>query len=152
MSDTLKNRIADDVKTAMRARDRERLATLRLVTAAIKQREVDERIEMSDADVLAVLDKMLKQRRDSITQFEAAGRDDLVAKEVFEVGIIETYMPAALDDDAIDAAIVAAIDESGAAGIRDMGKVMGLLKSRLQGRADLGAVSGRVRERLAAAG
>ena len=152
MSDTLKNRIADDVKTAMRARDRERLATLRLVTAAIKQREVDERTEMSDADVLAVLDKMLKQRRDSITQFEAAGRDDLVAKEVFEVGIIETYMPAALDDDAIDAAIVAAIDESGAAGIRDMGKVMGLLKSRLQGRADLGAVSGRVRERLAAAG
>ena len=149
MSSPLKNRIADDVKTAMRERDRERLATLRLISAAIKQREVDERAEMADADVLAVLDKMLKQRRDSIAQFEAAGRDDLVAQEVFEVGVIETYMPAALDESAIDEAIAAAVSESGATGIRDIGKVMGLLKGRLQGRADLGAVSARVREKLA---
>ncbi len=148
MSNTLKTRIAEDTKTAMRDRDRDRLATLRLVGAAIKQREVDERIELGDGEVLAVLEKMLKQRRDSIAQFESAGRDDLVAREAAEIAVIQAYMPAALDDAAIDEAIAAAVEETGATGARDMGKVMGLLKSRLQGRADLGAVSKRVRERL----
>ena len=148
MSDSLKATIQEDVKTAMRGKDRERLGVLRQVTAAIKQREVDERIELDDAGVLAVLDKMLKQRRDAHEQFAAAGRDDLATKESFEIGIIDGYMPQALTDDEIDAMIEAAIAAAGATSMKDMGKVMGSLKGQMQGRADLGAVSGKVKARL----
>ena len=152
MSSPLKTCIADHTKTAMRERDRERLGALRLIGAAIKQREVDERIELDDTAVLAVLDKMLKQRRDSLTQFQAAGREDLAAREAFEIGIIEAYLPAALDETAIEAEVETAIAATEASSIKDMGKVMGMLKPRLQGRADLAAVSARVRARLAAIG
>jgi uncharacterized protein YqeY len=146
---TLKSRITDDMKAAMRARETARLSTIRLLLAAIKQREVDERRELADADIVAVLDKMVKQRRDSITQFEAGKRADLAAIERAEVEILEGYLPTRLDDAEIDAAIDAAIARTGAAGAAGMGKVMGLLKSELAGRADLGAVSARVKARLA---
>ena len=152
MSNTLKDRIADDTRSAMKARDRERLGALRLIGAAIKQREVDERITLDDAAVVAVLEKMLKQRRDSVSQYQAAGRDDLAAKETFEMEVIGRYMPEALDEAAIEAQVDAAIAEAGASSVKDMGKVMGLLKGRLQGRADMAAVSGKVRERLNAGG
>ena len=152
MASELKSRIQDDVKTAMRARDRQRLQALRLITAAIKQREVDSREELDDGAVTAVLEKMLKQRRDSHQQYLDAGRDDLAGQEAYEIEIIESYMPEALDAAALESAIDAAIAESGASSMRDMGKVMGLLKPRLQGRADMGAVSASVKQKLSAQG
>ncbi|MEE4300013.1 MAG: GatB/YqeY domain-containing protein [Pseudomonadales bacterium] len=144
----LKSRITDAVKDAMRARDKERLATLRLVTAELKRVEVDERIELDDARVLAILDKMLKQRTDSESQYRAADRADLADKEAAEMVVIREFMPAALSDEEIDALIDAAIASTGAESMREMGKVMGVLKPELQGRADMGAVSGRVKARL----
>ncbi|HKK07211.1 MAG TPA: GatB/YqeY domain-containing protein [Gammaproteobacteria bacterium] len=144
----LKARINDDVKAAMRGQDKARLAVLRLITAAIKQREVDERIELDDTQVLAVLDKMVKQRRDSIEQYTKAGRQELADKEAGEIEIIQAYMPAQLDEAELDVLIDEAIAASGAASMKDMGKVMGQLKPKVQGRADMGAVSGRIKARL----
>jgi uncharacterized protein YqeY len=145
---SLKDRILQEVKDAMRAKDKPRLATLRLITAAIKQQEVDERIELNDTQVLALLDKMCKQRRESISQFEKAGRDDLIAQEVSELDIIQTYLPEQLSDDEIAALIDAAMTATGAASIKDMGKVMGQLKPKLQGRADMSAVSAMIKAKL----
>ena len=145
---TLKARITEDMKTAMRAKDAARLSTIRMLLAAIKQREVDERIELGDPDVLSVIEKMLKQRRDSIAQFEAGRREDLAAIERAEVGVLTAYMPAQLGDGEIDAEIAAAIAETGAAGMAGMGKVMAILKPKLAGRADLAAVSAKVKARL----
>ena len=147
----LKERINEDMKSALRARETARLAAVRLLLAAIKQKEVDERIELDDAGVQTVIDKMLKQRRDSITQYAAAGRDDLVAAEKFEAEVLAAYMPAALSEAEIDAAVAAAIAATGAAAPGDMGKVMAVLKPELAGRADMSEVSKRVRARLAAA-
>jgi uncharacterized protein YqeY len=144
----LKERIQEDMKAALRGGERERLATVRLMLAAIKQREVDERISLDDAQVLAVIEKMVKQRRESITQFQAGGRADLVAKEQAELDLLQTYMPEPLGEAAIDALIVAAIAETGAATVKDMGKVMALLKSKAAGRVDMGALGTRVRARL----
>jgi uncharacterized protein YqeY len=148
MSD-LSTRITDDVKAAMKAKDKPRLGVLRLITAAIKQREVDERITLDDDQVLAVLEKMIKQRKDSIAQFEKAGRDELAQQEAFEIGIIQDYLPEQLSDAEIDALIAEAISSSGAASMKDMGKVMGMLKPKLAGRADMGAVSGKIKAQLA---
>ena len=145
---TLKDKITDDMKTAMRAKDSERLNTIRLLLAAIKQREVDERIELTDADVLAVIDKMMKQRRDSFSQFEAAGRKDLADIEQFEMSILLGYMPQQLSAAEIDAAIEQAINASGAASAQDMGKVMAILKPKFSGRADIGKASAQVKARL----
>lgn len=144
----LKNRITEDVKSAMRNKDKERLGTLRLITAAIKQKEVDERIELDDAAVLAVLDKMVKQRKDSIEQYTKAGRTELADKEQAEITIIQEYLPAQLSDAEIDQLIDAAISATGAGGMKDMGKVMGQLKPKLQGCADMGAVSGKIKAKL----
>jgi uncharacterized protein YqeY len=146
---TLKTRITDDMKAAMRAKDAARLSAIRLLLAAIKQKEIDERIALDDAQVLATVERLLKQRRESIAQYEQAGRDDLAAKERFEADVLAAYLPAQLSDAEVDAAIAAAIAESGAAGPKDMGRVMGLLKLRLAGRADMAAVSARVKSRLA---
>ena len=145
---SLKDRITQDVKDAMRARDKPRLATLRLITAAIKQREVDERIELDDTQVTLVLDKMVKQRRESIVQFEKAGRDDLIAIENSELEIITPYLPEQLSEDEINALIDSALEQTGASSIKDMGKVMGQLKPQLQGKADMGAVSALIKARL----
>lgn len=145
---SLKQRLSDDVKTALKQGEKTRLAALRLVMAALKQREVDDRIELDDAAVLAILDKLAKQRRESIEQYRAAGREDLAAQEVYELDIITGYMPAALGQAEIDAAIAAAIAATGAATIKDMGKVMAALKPQLQGRADMAAVGAAVRGRL----
>ncbi|GAB4358439.1 MAG: GatB/YqeY domain-containing protein [Immundisolibacter sp.] len=145
---SLKQRLDDDVKAAMRARERERLGTLRLVTAAIKQREVDERICLDDSQVLAVLDKMVKQRRESISQFEAAGREDLAAKERAELEVLQAYLPAALTPDQIERLIDDAIAVSGAQSPRDMGTVMARLRPQVQGRADMAEVSRLVKARL----
>ncbi|MCG7959599.1 MAG: GatB/YqeY domain-containing protein [Candidatus Thiodiazotropha taylori] len=145
----LKQRIQDDVKTAMKAKDKERLGTLRLITAAIKQREVDERAELDDSQVLAILDKMIKQRRDSVEQYESAGRQELADREKSEIAIIEEYLPAGLSDEEVASMIESAIQEVGAAGMQDMGKVMGKLKPQMQGRADMGKVSGLVKQKLA---
>jgi len=150
MSSDLKARILEDVKAAMRARERERLEVLRMITAAIKQREVDERVEMDDAAVLQVLDKMVKQRRDSESQFRDAGRAELADKEAFEIGVVSGYLPQPLTSDDLEALIDAAIADSGATAMKDMGKVMGLLKPRVQGRADMGVVSAAVKGRLGA--
>ena len=147
----LKERINEDMKSALRARETARLAAVRLLLAAIKQKVVDERIELDDAGVQVVIDKMLKQRRDSITQYAAAGRDDLVAAEKFEAEVLMAYMPAALSEAEIDASVAAAIASTGAAAPGDMGKVMAVLKPELAGRADMSEVSKRVRARLAAA-
>lgn len=147
MSDT-RQRVLDDVKTAMKSGDKPRLATLRLISAAIKQKEVDERIELDDAAVLAVLDKMVKQRRESIAQYDKAGRDDLAATEQAELAIIQDYLPAALSEDEIAAIIDDAIGKTGAASVKDMGKVMGLVKPALQGRADMATVSQTIKQRL----
>ena len=144
----LQQRINEDVKAAMRRKDKERLGVLRLITAAFKQKEVDERIELDDTMVLAIMDKMTKQIRDSIQQFEQAGRDDLVAKETFELEIIQEYLPAQLSKDEISQIIAECIEASDAESTKDMGKVMGLLKPRLQGRADMGKVSGLVKQQL----
>lgn len=146
---TLKQRLTDDMKAAMKSGEKERLATIRLVNAAIKQREVDERIALDDAAVIAVLEKMLKQRRDSVSQFEAAGREDLAAVERAEIAVIDAYLPAKLDEAAIRAAIAEAIAQTGAAGPADMGKLMGALKPKLAGQADMGLVSTLVKQALA---
>jgi uncharacterized protein YqeY len=146
----VKERIQEDMKTAMRSQDKERLATIRLILAALKQREVDERITLTDADVYAILDKMVKQRRDSISQFEAGNRPDLAEKEKAELQVIQTYLPSQLSDPEVDALIEAAITETGAASMRDMGKVMAILKPKIQGRADVGMVSTKVKTRLPA--
>jgi uncharacterized protein len=144
----LKQRLQDDMKAAMKAGDKRRLGVVRLINAAIKQREVDERVELDDTQVLVVLDKMLKQRRDSIAQYEQAGREDLAAQERFEVGVCQAYMPAALAEDEIAGLIAEAIDSTGASGMQDMGKVMALLKPKLQGRADMAAVSKQIKAKL----
>ncbi|MEX3629023.1 MAG: GatB/YqeY domain-containing protein [Burkholderia sp.] len=145
---SLKDQISEDMKAAMRAKDSARLGTIRLLLAAIKQREVDERIAIDDAGVVAVVDKMLKQRKDSITQFQAAGRDDLVAQEQSEVAVLVAYMPAQLSEAEMSDAVQSAIVEVGAAGPQDMGKVMGVLKARLAGKADMTAVSASVKAAL----
>lgn len=145
----LKQRILDDVKTAMKAKDKPRLGTLRLITAAIKQREVDERIELDDTQVLTILDKMIKQRRDSISQFEQAGRAELAEQEQREIEVIQDYLPEGLSDEEIATMIDEAISATGASAMQDMGKVMGQLKPKMQGRADMGKVSGLVKQKLA---
>ena len=146
---TLKQQLTDDMKTAMRGGDKQRLAVIRLMLAAIKQREVDERIELDDPQVLAVLEKMQKQRRDSISQFDAAGRDDLAAIERAEMVVIDGYLPAKLDEAQIDALVAEAIADTGAASPRDMGKVMAAVKEKAAGRADMAQVSARIKARLA---
>ncbi len=145
---TLKDRITEDMKTAMRSGDKERLGTVRLALAAIKQREVDERIVLDDSQVLSVLEKMIKQRREAITQFESGGRADLVAKENSEITVLQHYLPAQMDAAAVDALIAQAIAESGATSIKDMGKVMALVKPKAAGRTDMGAVSARIKQKL----
>ncbi|BCZ80980.1 hypothetical protein SAMN04487926_12473 [Paraburkholderia steynii] len=145
---SLKVRINDDMKAAMRARETERLGTIRLLLAAIKQREVDDRVELDDAAVTAVVDKMIKQRKDSIAQFETAGRTDLVDKEKAELDVLSAYMPAQLSDAEVAAEVQAAVAQVGAAGPQDMGKVMGVLKPKLAGKADMTAVSGLVKAAL----
>ena len=146
---TLKARITEDMKTAMRAKDKARLSAIRLLLAAIKQREVDERKDMSDADVLAIIDKMVKQRKDAIGQFEAGNRKDLADAERAEIGVLQTYLPAALSGAEIDAAIAAVIARTGASGPAAMGKVMAELKAEFAGRADMAAVSAQVKAQLA---
>ena len=146
----LKDRITEDMKAAMRAKDQPRLSAVRLLLAAMKQKEVDERVELADADVLAIIEKMIKQRRESIAQYESAGRKDLVGVEQFELKVLSEYLPQQLSETEIAEAIGAALAESGAAGVKDMGKVMALLKPRLAGRADMGKVSGLVKARLSA--
>ncbi len=147
MSET-RQRVLDDIKTAMKAGDKPRLGTLRLISAAIKQIEVDQRIELSEQDTIAVLDKMLKQRRESITQYAKAGRDDLQAVEEAEILVIQDYMPAAMDAAEIEALIKQTISDVGATSIKDMGKVMAVIKPAVQGRADMGAVSGTIKSLL----
>jgi uncharacterized protein YqeY len=148
---SLKDQITDDMKTAMRAKDSERLATIRLLIAEIKRKEVDERIELDDAQVVAIVEKMIKQRKDSISQFEAGGRQDLADIEKAELAVLVTYMPAGLSDEEVAAEVAAAVAASGAAGPQDMGKVMGILKPKLAGRADMTAVSAQVKKALAGA-
>lgn len=145
---SLKERITEDMKAAMRAKDSERLGTIRMITAAIKQREVDERIQLDDTQVLAVLEKMIKQRKESVAQFTSGGRDDLVAKENKEIELLQAYMPAQLSEAELDALIADALAKSGATSIKDMGKAMGLLKQSAQGRADLGVVSAKLKAKL----
>ena len=145
----LKDRITEDMKAAMRARQAERLSAIRMLLAAIKQREVDSRAEADDAAVLAIVEKLIKQRKDAIAQFEAGGRADLVAKETAEVDVLAAYLPQQMSEAEVGAAIDAAISELGATGPAAMGKVMGLLKPRLAGRADIGQVSAAVKRRLA---
>ncbi len=146
----LSQRIREDMKTAMKAGEKRRLGVIRLILAAIKQREVDERIELDDTQTLVVLDKMVKQRRDSFEQFEKAGRNELAEQESFEIEVLRGYMPEALGEAEIDALIAEAIAGTGAASLRDMGKVMGQLKPKIQGRADMGSVSALVKQRLGA--
>jgi uncharacterized protein YqeY len=146
---TLKQQLTEDMKNAMRAGEKHKLGVIRLMLAAIKQREVDERIELDDVQVLATLEKMMKQRKDSVSQFDAAGRDDLSAIERAEMVVIETYLPTKLDEAEIDALITAAIAETGASSPRDMGKVVAAVKEKAAGRADMGVVSGRIKTRLA---
>ena len=146
---SLRQRVNDDMKAALKAGEKSRLAALRLLLAAMKQKEVDERVTLDDAGVIAVIEKMLKQRRDSITQYEAAKRQDLADAEKFEVEVLSAYMPQGLSEAEVAAAVAAAVAESGAAGPADMGKVMALVKPRLAGRADMGLVSRLVKERLA---
>ncbi|MBM3390638.1 MAG: GatB/YqeY domain-containing protein [Betaproteobacteria bacterium] len=145
----LKSRINEDMKTAMKARETARLGAIRLLLAAVKQKEVDERVELDDAAVLSVIDKMLKQRRDSIAQYESAGRQELADAEEFEVEVLTAYMPQALSEAEIQAAVAEAVATSGAAGMQDMGKVMAVLKPKLAGRADMAQVSARVKSALA---
>jgi uncharacterized protein YqeY len=147
---SLRERLQEDMKTAMRAGQKERLSTIRLILAAVKQREVDERITLDDSQVIAALEKMGKQRRESIAQFESGGRSDLVAKETAELAIITAYLPARLSDAELDALIQAAIKQTGAATVKDMGRVMSVIKSQAQGRADMAAVGARIKARLSA--
>ena len=144
----LKTRINDDVKTAMRSKDKERLGTLRLLTAAIKQIEVDERIELDDDKIVSIIEKMLKQRKDSIEQFEKAGRTELAEIEIKEIAILKEFMPEQLSDADVDALIDEAITATGAEAMKDMGKVMGMIKPKLAGKADMGAVSGKIKAKL----
>jgi len=146
----LKARIQEDMKAAMRAGDKDRLATIRLILAAIKQREVDERIQLDDTQVLSVLEKMVKQRRESITQFQAGGRDDLVAKESAELAVLTAYLPEPLGEAELDRLIADTIAATGASSIKDMGKVMNALKPKVQGRADMAALGARIKARLSA--
>jgi hypothetical protein len=145
---SLRDHIQDDMKTAMRARDKDRLGAIRLILAAIKQREVDERITLSDVQTLAVLEKMIKQRRESLTHYQGAGRTDLAAQETFEIDLIQSYLPMPLDEAELEALITAAIAATGAQSVRDMGKVMAIIKERAQGRADMAAVSARIKARF----
>ena len=145
---TLKERVQEDMKAAMRAKDQARLSAVRLLLAAMKQKEVDERIELADADVLGIIEKMVKQRRESIAQYEKASRQDLADQEKFEIGVLQAYLPQQMGDAEIGQAIAAAVAESGASGVKDMGKVMALLKPRLAGRAEMGKVSGLVIAKL----
>lgn len=145
---SLKEKISEDMKSAMRAKETARLGAIRLLLAAMKQREVDERIELNDADVVSIIEKMLKQRRDSISQYKAANRQDLVDVEEFEVSVLQTYMPQQLSEAEIVSAIAEAIAATGAAGPQDMGKVMGVVKPKLAGRADMGKVSGLIKAQL----
>jgi len=147
---SLKVRISDDMKSAMKAKDTERLAAIRLLMAAIKQKEVDERIELDDAAIVVVIDKMLKQRRDSISQYEAAQRQDLADKEKAEMAVLMAYMPQQLSETEIDELVAKAVADSGAGSMQDMGKVMGLLRPQLAGRADMALVSARIKARLTA--
>jgi uncharacterized protein YqeY len=144
----LKERITEDMKTAMRAGEKERLGTIRMALAAIKQREVDERISLDDTQVLSVIEKMIKQRREAVAQFASGGRADLVAKENAEIALLQGYLPAQMSEADIDALIAAAIAATGAASVKDMGKVMAVVKPQAQGRADMGAVSARVKQKL----
>jgi uncharacterized protein len=144
----LKDRITEDMKNAMRAGDKDRLGTIRLILASIKQREVDERITLDDGQVLSVLEKMVKQRREAITQFQAGGRADLVAKETAEIGVLQGYLPAQLTEAELEALISESIAATGATSIKDMGKVMAAVKPRAQGRGDMGAVSARIKQKL----
>jgi uncharacterized protein YqeY len=148
---SLKERITEDMKSAMRSGEKERLGQIRMLQAAIKQREVDERIVLDDAQVTAVLEKMIKQRREAITQFEAGGRADLAAKEITEIALLQGYLPEQLAPAELEALVAAAITESGAATVKDMGKVMALVKARAAGRADMGAVSALIKSKLATA-
>lgn len=145
---SLRLQIAEDMKSAMRAKDVSRLSAIRLLLAAIKQREVDERIELSDDQVIAAIEKMLKQRRDSISQFESAGRQDLADTEKFEVSVLQGYMPQPLTDAEAEALVVAAMVSSGAAGVKDMGKVMAIVRPQMAGRADMGKVSALIKAKL----
>ena len=146
---TIKERVQEDMKASMRSGEKERLGTIRLILAAVKQREIDERIALDDTQLLVVLDKMAKQHRESIVHFEAGGRADLVAKETAELAIISAYLPSPLSEAELDTLINDAIAQSGATSVRDMGKVMGLIKPRTQGRADMAAVGARIKARLA---
>ena len=148
MPATIKDKITEDMKTAMRGQMKERLGTIRLILAALKQREVDERIVLNDEQILSILNKMIKQRRDSINQFEAGNRPELAAKEAEEIKLIQEYLPAQLSEEEISKAIADAITQSGAASAKDMGKVMGLLKTSLSGKADMTVVSAKVKEKL----
>jgi uncharacterized protein len=145
---SLKIRVQDDMKAAMRAKDAARLSAVRLLLAALKQKEVDERVELSDADVLGTIEKMVKQRRESIAQYEKAGRQDLADQEKFEIGVLSAYLPQQLGEAEIAQAVAAAVAEAGASGVKDMGKVIALLRPRLAGRADMGKVSALVRAKL----
>jgi uncharacterized protein YqeY len=145
---SLRDKITEDMKTAMRSGDKERLGHIRMLQAAIKQREVDERIVLDDAQVLAAVEKMVKQRREAIAQFEAGGRADLVAKENAEIATLQAYLPAQLGDAEIDALVAEAIAQTGAASVKDMGKVMGVIKGKAAGRVDMGVVGGRIKARL----
>lgn len=147
---SLKARITEDMKTAMRAKDSARLGAIRLLLAALKQREVDERIELDDTQVIEAIEKMLKQRRDSISQYEAANRQDLVDVEKFEVSVLQTYLPQALTEDEVNALLEKVIAETSASGIKDMGKVMAAIKPQVVGRADMGKISGLIKARLSA--
>jgi len=147
---TLKQRVNEDMKAAMRAKDPARLSAVRLLLAAMKQKEVDERVELSDADVLGIIDKMVKQRRESIAQYEKAARADLAAVEKFEIEVLQAYLPQQMGEAEVAQAVAAAVAESGASGVKDMGKVMALLRPRLAGRADMGKVSGLVKAKLGA--
>ncbi len=144
----IKSKISADVKDAMRAREKQRLGVLRLIMSEFKKVEVDERIELDDTRVLAILDKMNKQRKDSFTQYEAAGREDLAAQEAFELDLLKTYMPEQLDEAAIAEIVSKGIEDSGASSMKDMGKLMGLIRPQLQGRADMGVVSALVKQKL----
>ena len=144
----IKDQIKDDMKAAMKAGEKDKLGVIRMVSAAIKQIEVDERKELNDAEVLAVLDKMSKQRRESIKQFREGNREDLAAVEETEIAILQTWLPAQLSEDEIAALVAEAISKTGAESMKDMGKVMGVLKPQLQGRADMGAVSGKIKAQL----
>jgi len=145
---SLKQQLTDDMKAAMKGGEKDRLGVIRLVNAAIKQREVDERIVLDDAQVLAVLEKMLKQRKDSVTQYEGAGREDLASIERYEIGVIQAYLPAQLSAAEVEAIVVKAIADSGAASAKDMGKVVGLIKPQVAGRADMGQISQLVKQKL----